>query len=177
MLLAGKTNAATAVFPSANLEEISVKQLQEKMQQGGLTAVDIAKGYLKRIAAIDRKGPALNAVIEINPDALSIAAAMDKERKQGRLRGPLHGIPVLIKDNIDSGDKMSTTAGALALSDNKAKEDAFIIKQLRAAGAVLLGLALTATLGWSWIDPATALLLAAWAVREGIQAWRGRDCC
>lgn len=139
MLFSGKPDAAPAIFPSQNLEETSVNQLQEKMRQGALSATDITRGYLKRIEAIDRQGPSLNAVIEINPDALSMAAAMDKERKQGRVRGPLHGIPVLIKDNIDSGDKMMTTAGALALSGNKAKEDAFIIKQLRASGAVLLG--------------------------------------
>lgn len=139
VLLAGGADANPAEYPFRNLEETSINQLQEKMRQGALSAADITRGYLKRIEAIDRQGPSLNAVIEINPDALSIAAAMDKERKQGRIRGPLHGIPVLIKDNIDSGDKMMTTAGALALSGNKAKEDAFIIKQLRAAGAVLLG--------------------------------------
>ncbi|MBI2731515.1 MAG: amidase [Sphingobacteriales bacterium] len=95
--------------------------------------------YLKRIEAIDKSGPAINAVIEINPDAIAIAEAMDKERKEGKLRGPLHGIPVLIKDNINTGDKMMTTAGALALVGNKAAKDAFIIQQLRNAGAVLLG--------------------------------------
>ncbi|MEO7800958.1 MAG: amidase, partial [Ginsengibacter sp.] len=97
------------------------------------------KLYLDRIAAIDKKGPAINAVIEINPDALTIAGNMDKERKAGKVRGPLHGVPILIKDNIDTGDKMLTTAGALALVGNKANKDAFIIKQLREAGAVLLG--------------------------------------
>jgi amidase len=95
--------------------------------------------YLDRINAIDKKGPAINAVIELNPDALSIADNMDKERKAGKLRGPLHGIPVLIKDNIDTGDQMMTTAGALALEGNKASKDAFIIQKLREAGAVLLG--------------------------------------
>src|SRR5213592_4405828 len=95
--------------------------------------------YLKRIDDIDKKGPAINAVIELNPDALTIADNMDKERKAGKVRGPLHGIPVLIKDNINTGDSMQTTAGALALQGNKAVKDAFIITQLRASGAVLLG--------------------------------------
>jgi len=122
-----------------DLNEITIDVLQQKMQNGTLSSVDITKKYLQRIESIDKNGPYLNAVIEINPDALSIAAAMDKERKQGKFRSALHGIPVLIKDNISTGDKMMTTAGALALSGNIVKQDAFIIQQLREAGAVLLG--------------------------------------
>lgn len=121
------------------LNEATIDGLQEKMKSGEFTSRSITELYLKRIDAIDKNGPALNAVIEVNPDALSIADAMDKERKEGKLRGPLHGIPVLVKDNIDTGDKMMTTAGALAMTGNKAAKDAFIIQQLRAAGAVLLG--------------------------------------
>ncbi|GGA98762.1 amidase [Puia dinghuensis] len=121
------------------LLEATIDELQQKMQSGALTSQAITKLYLRRIAEIDRKGPALNAVIEINPDAMGIAAAMDAERKAGKVRGPMHGIPVLIKDNIDSGDQMQTTAGALALEGHKAAKDAFIIRQLRASGAVLLG--------------------------------------
>ena len=121
------------------LNEITIDGLQQKMKSGEYTSRSITQLYLDRIDAIDKKGPAINAVIEINPDALSIADEMDKERKAGKIRGPLHGIPVLIKDNINTGDKMMTTAGALALLGNKAAKDAFIIKQLREAGAVLLG--------------------------------------
>ena len=121
------------------LDEITIDELQKKMQSGEHTSRSITQLYLNRIDAIDKKGPAINAVIEINPDALAIADSMDKERKAGKVRGPLHGIPVLIKDNIDTGDAMMTTAGALALVGNKASKDAFIITQLRAAGAVLLG--------------------------------------
>jgi amidase len=121
------------------LNEITIDELQQKMASGKLSSRALTQLYLNRIKAIDKKGPSINAVIEINPDALMIADAMDKERKAGKLRGPMHGIPVLIKDNINSGDKMMTTAGALALVGNKAAKDAFIIKQLRAAGAVLLG--------------------------------------
>ena len=122
-----------------NLEEITVSDLQEKMQSGEQTSVSITKAYLARIKEIDKGGPELNSIIELNPDALSIAAGLDKERKQGKIRGPLHGIPILVKDNINTGDKMLTTAGSLALVGNRAKDDAFIMKQLRNAGVVLLG--------------------------------------
>jgi amidase len=121
------------------LNEITVDELQKKMQSGEYTSRQITQLYLDRIDAIDKKGPAINAIIELNPDALTIADDMDKERKAGKIRGALHGIPVLIKDNINTGDKMMTTAGALALEGNIAGKDAFIIKQLRDAGAVLLG--------------------------------------
>lgn len=121
------------------LEEITIDELQQKMKSGHTSSVTITQLYLNRIALIDKAGPTINAVIEINKDALAIAATMDKERKAGKIRGPLHGIPVLIKDNINTGDKMMTTAGALALKGNIAAKDAFIIEQLRASGAVLLG--------------------------------------
>lgn len=121
------------------LNEITIDELQQKMKDGTYTSRKITELYLQRIEAIDKKGPAINAVIELNPDALSIADAMDAERKSGKVRGPMHGIPVLIKDNIDSGDKMMTTAGSLALEGHIAAKDAFIIKQLRESGAVLLG--------------------------------------
>ena len=121
------------------LNEITINELQQKMQSGEYTAHSITQLYLDRINQIDKAGPKLNSVIEINPDAIAIADAMDVERKNGKVRGPLHGIPVLIKDNIDTGDKMQTTAGALALEGNIAKKDAFIISKLREAGAVLLG--------------------------------------
>ncbi len=121
------------------LNEITIDALQQKMKSGVYTSRMITEWYIKRIHDIDKNGPALNAVLELNPDALLIADKMDIERKSGNLRGPLHGIPVLIKDNINTGDKMMTTAGSLAMAGNIAGKDAFIIKQLREAGAVLLG--------------------------------------
>lgn len=121
------------------LNEITIDALQEGMASGKYTARSIAEMYLDRIESVDNKSPSLNSVIEINPDALSIADALDNERKQGKIRGPLHGVPVLIKDNINTGDKMMTTAGSLALEGNRASADAFIIKQLRESGAVILG--------------------------------------
>jgi amidase len=125
--------------PELELEEITVSELQKKMQRGEQTSVSITKAYIARIEKIDRNGPALNSIIELNPEALRIAENLDNERKQGKVRGPLHGIPILVKDNINTGDLMMTTAGSLALLGNQAKEDAFIIKQLRKAGVVLLG--------------------------------------
>ena len=124
---------------SFELNEITIDALQQKMKSGEYSSVAITKLYLDRIAKIDKEGPKLNSVIELNPDAIAIATTMDEERKNGKLRGPMHGIPVLIKDNIDTADKMQTTAGALALEGNIAKKDAFIISRLREAGAVLLG--------------------------------------
>jgi len=124
---------------SFELNEVTVDVLQEKMKLGVYTSRSITQLYLDRIEKNDRSGPHINAIIELNPDALAIADAMDAERKAGNIRGPLHGIPVLIKDNINTGDKMQTTAGALALVGNIAKKDAFIIARLREAGAVLLG--------------------------------------
>ncbi|HMH21925.1 MAG TPA: amidase [Puia sp.] len=121
------------------LNEITIDELQKKMQSGEYTSRSITELYLKRIDAIDKNGHKLNAVIELNPDALAIADELDKERKAGKIRGALHGVPVLIKDNIDSGDKMMTTAGSLALEGHKAARDAFIIKRLRESGAVLPG--------------------------------------
>jgi amidase len=121
------------------LDEITVSELQDKMAKGAYTSEQITQLYLNRIDAIDKNGPKLNSIIELNPDALDIAKAMDKERKDGKVRGALHGIPILIKDNIDTADKMMTTAGALALVGNKAKKDAFIVTQLRKSGAVILG--------------------------------------
>nr|WP_294905091.1 amidase [uncultured Lacibacter sp.] len=121
------------------LNELTIDELQEKMKTGDYTSQQITQLYLDRINAIDKNGHKLNSVIELNPDAIAIAKQMDDERKAGKLRGALHGIPILIKDNIDTADKMMTTAGSLALNGHIAKADAFIVTKLREAGAVLLG--------------------------------------
>ena len=122
-----------------DLEETTIAALQEGMRSGRDTALSIAERYLTRMDAIDKSGPAINAVIERNPDAIQIAEERDAERKAGRVRGPLHGIPVLIKDNIDTADRMRTSAGSLALAESIAPRDAFIAARLREAGAVILG--------------------------------------
>jgi len=134
--LAGSLNE---VFVDFDLNEITIAELQQKMISSNQSAVSLTKMYLKRIKEIDKNGPKINAVIELNPDALKIAEAMDKERKAGRIRGQLHGIPVLIKDNINTGDSMMTTAGSLAMKGNIATKDAFIVTKLREAGAVIIG--------------------------------------
>ncbi|GAB3986299.1 amidase [Spirosoma daeguense] len=132
-------NSATSFVDDFVLNELSINDLQQKMQSGEYTSEAITKLYLERIDAIDKNGPRLNAVIEVNPDALAIAKTMDEERKAGKLRGPMHGIPILIKDNIDTHDQMMTTAGSLALDGHKATTDAFVVTQLRKAGVVILG--------------------------------------
>ncbi len=119
--------------------EATIAELQTQLTDGTLTSEELTKAYLDRIESIDQNGPQLNSVIEVNPDALAIARSLDEERAQGQVRGPMHGIPVLIKDNIDTGDEMMTTAGALALKGNYASEDAFLVQKLRASGAILLG--------------------------------------
>jgi len=126
-------------IPPFELEEATIADLQAAMAAGRMTAHSITELYLNRIADLDRKGPMLHHVIEVNPDELSIAASLDQERKSGRVRGPLHGIPILIKDNIDTADRMTTTAGSLALEGSIPLRDAFIAAKLRAAGAIILG--------------------------------------
>src|SRR6266849_7119789 len=121
------------------LNELSITDLQEGLLSGKYTARSLAEKYLARIEAIDRQGPTLRSVIEVNPDALALADALDKERKEKGPRGPLHGIPILIKDNIDTGDRMSTTAGSLALLGSRASKDSYVARKLREAGAVILG--------------------------------------
>jgi len=132
-------HVGNVVSDSFELEEATVADLQRDMVSGRRTARSIAQDYIERIESLDRKGPSLRAVLEINPDALSIANALDRERKDRGTRGPLHGIPVLIKDNIDTADRMTTTAGSYALEGSIAAQDAFIAKRLRDAGAVILG--------------------------------------
>jgi len=122
-----------------DLEECSVADLQAAMTSGKETAVSLAKKYLRRIEAMNRTGPTLRAVLEVNPDALAIARALDHERKAKGPRGPLHGIPALIKDNLDTHDRMMTTAGSLALLGSIAPRDSFVVQKLREAGAVILG--------------------------------------
>ena len=118
---------------------MTVAELQRGLTSGRFTAAALVRRYLKRIEEVDRRGPRLKAVLELNPDALAIAQALDRERKAKGPRGLLHGIPVLIKDNIDTHDRMTTTAGSLALAGSIAPRDSFVVDQLRAAGVVILG--------------------------------------
>jgi len=136
----GKPHAVPAPdIPAFELDEATIADLQDGMKTGKYSARALVEKYTARIEQIDKHGPVLNAVIELNPDALSIADALDQERKAKGARGPLHGIPVLIKDNIDTADKMMTTAGSLALVGSKPPKDSFVAQRLRSAGAVILG--------------------------------------
>lgn len=139
-LLAAAVPAAQPPAPAPfELEEATIAQLQERMQSGRATARSLAEQYIARIEAIDRGGPALRSVLELNPDALDIADQLDAERKARGPRGPLHGVPLLLKDNIATADRMMTTAGSLALAGVKPPKDAFLVARLRQAGAVILG--------------------------------------
>jgi len=126
-------------FPPLKLDETTIAELQEGLRTGAFTSHDLTEAYLRRIEEIDKGGPGLNAVIEVNPDAREIARILDEERAAKGPRGPLHGIPILIKDNIATRDRMATTAGSLALEKAPPPEDAFAVRRLREAGAVLLG--------------------------------------
>src|SRR5215472_9688790 len=121
------------------LDEITIGELQDGMKSGRFTSRLLVEKYSERIDEIDKSGPRVNAIIEMNPDALAIAEALDRERRANGPRGPLHGIPVLIKDNIDTADRMMTTAGSLALVGSSPPKDSFVSQKLRAAGAVILG--------------------------------------
>ena len=132
-------NPASALPAAFELDELTISDLQQGLQSGKYTSRELVEKYSDRISDIDKKGPALNSVIEMNPDAEKIAADLDRERKERGSRGPLHGIPILIKDNIDTHDRMMTTAGSLALVGAKPARDAFVAQRLREEGAVILG--------------------------------------
>jgi len=146
------------------LNEVTVDDLQRAMREGRHTSRSITELYLQRIDAVDRAGPMLRSVLEVNPDALAIAAAMDRERAAGKVRGPLHGIPILVKDVIDTADGMHTTAGSLALMGSFATRDAFIISRLREAGAIILG----KTNLSEWSNARSTSATSGWSARGGL---------
>jgi amidase len=167
LVAAASTTAALTARPyrdSFRWMEASIPELQRAMGEGKLSSVTLTKSYLRRIEQIDRKGPKINSVIEVNPDALEIARERDAERKRGESRGLLHGIPVLLKDNIDTGDKMLTTAGSLALLDSKPERDAFFVGKLRALGAVILG----KTNLSEWANFRSSRSTSGWSARGGL---------
>ena len=167
-VLSGEADLARGVrqarwVKSFGVEELTITQLQALVDHGKASSVSLTKKYLARISAIDRRGPKLNAVIELNPDALAIAGEMDHERMTKGRRGPLHGIPVLIKDNIDTHDRMTTTAGSLALQGSIPPKDSFVVERLRAAGTVLLG----KTNLSEWANFRGSLSTSGWSGRGG----------
>jgi amidase len=149
--------------PAFPFEEATLADLQERMRTGALTARALTEACLERIAALDREGPGLRHVIETNPDAVPIAARLDEERAAKGPRGPLHGIPVLLKDNVDTADRMATTAGSLAMAGSVPERDAFIASRLREAGAVLLGKANMS----EWANIRSTRSSSGWSARGG----------
>jgi amidase len=146
------------------IEEATLSSLQAAMESGALTSAQLTQAYLDRIAAIDQHGPAVNSVIEVNSEALALAQGLDDERKSRGVRGPLHGIPVVVKDNLDTGDRMLTTAGSLAMATAPAPRDSTVVEKLRAAGAVLLG----KTNLSEWANFRSSRATSGWSGRGGL---------
>ncbi len=162
--LSAAREAGNAEVADFELDEITIDGLQKAFEAGRYTSRAVTEKYLARIQQIDKAGPMLNSVIEVNPEALQIADSLDQERKSKGARGPLHGVPVLIKDNIDTGDRMNTTAGSLALLGSPAPKDAFIAAQLRKAGAVILG----KTNLSEWANIRSSHATSGWSGRGGL---------
>src|SRR6476659_8176903 len=159
-----KATPSAAPVKPFEFEETTIADLQEAMRSGRHTARSIAEAYVERIRNVDKEGPAVNSVIELNPDAIAIADKLDQERRAGQVRGPLHGIPILIKDNIDTGDRMQTTAGSLALVGEPAARDAYIVEKLRESGAVILG----KTNLSEWANIRSSHPTSGWSARGGL---------
>ena len=166
----GRTRSTESAVPaqsttlSFELEELTIADLQARMDAGQYTARSITEAYLRRIGELDKQGPALRSIIETNPDALRIADALDAERRSGGPRGPLHGIPVLLKDNVGTADSMTTTAGSLALEGSIPATDSVVAARLRAAGAVLLGKANMS----EWANFRSTQSTSGWSARGGL---------
>src|SRR5712691_1678199 len=164
--LATAPGAARAADPNGapmDFNEMTVAQLQSAMASGNLSSVKLTQFYIDRILKLDQNGPGVNAVIELNPDAVSIAKQMDDLRKRGKVLGPLHGLPVLLKDNIDTGDRMQTTAGSFALFGQPALRDSTVAASLRAGGAVILG----KTNLSEWANFRSSQSISGWSGRGG----------
>src|SRR5690242_18291398 len=164
ILAAGLLVSTAATAQSVAVQEKSIDQLRAEMTAGSASSETITRAYLARIAAMDRTGPTLRAVIAINPDAIAEARAADARRKAGESLGPLDGIPILVKDNIETKDPVATTAGSLALKDNIAHRDAPVIARLRAAGAVILAKANLS----EWANIRSTRAMSGWSAIGGL---------
>src|SRR5579871_4912622 len=183
--IAANTSAATALYPALGaarstaperpytsvpeiqpfeLDEITIADLQEGMKSGRFTARSLVEKYTSRIEEVDKNGPHLNSIIEMNPDATAIAESLDRERQEKGPRGPLHGVPIVIKDNLDTADKMMTTAGSLALVGARPPKDSYVAQKLRAAGAVILG----KTNPSEWANIRSSHATSGWSGRGGL---------
>lgn len=161
---ATSTAKGRKMSPLPDIHERSLAELSAEMAAGRISATGLVAAYTQRIQRIDRAGPRLSSVIELNPDASAIAKALDDERRRQGPRSPLHGMPILIKDNIDTHDRMLTTAGSLALADTRPSEDAFLVQRLRAAGAVILGKANLS----EWANIRSSQSTSGWSARGGL---------
>src|SRR5882672_4421533 len=161
---AAATKARAMPASTDDIEERSLADLSAAMAAGRTSAARLVAAYTRRIERLDRAGPKLSSVIELNPDAPAIAKALDAERRTKGPRSPLHGLPILIKDNIDTADRMLTTAGSLALADTRPGEDAFVVQRLRAAGAVILGKANLS----EWANIRSSQSISGWSARGGL---------
>ena len=159
-----RTDAPYSLPFSDELEEVTISELHEGLKSGRLSARSLVEKYLDRIEKIDKGGPAINSVIELNPDALQIAETLDKELKDKGPRGPLHGIPVLVKDNVDTADRMMTTAGSLALVGAQPAKDAFLVQRLRESGAIILGKSNLS----EWANIRSSHATSGWSGRGGL---------
>jgi amidase len=161
----GDSREETATFTRVafELEELTITELQDAMASGRYTSRQLVELYLRRIEQIDRNGPELRSVLEVNPGAHEVADRLDAERRDGKVRGPLHGIPIVVKDNIDTADRMMTTAGSLALEGSIARQDAFVVERLREAGAVILGKANLS----EWANIRSTNSTSGWSARGG----------
>ena len=164
ILATSHSDATVVKAKSLELAEASIADLQAAMSRGNLTSVELVNAYLARIKSIDKSGPKINSIIELNPDAKAIAAELDRERKTKGSRGPLHGIPVLLKDNIATADHMQTSAGSLAMLGAITVKDAFIVNKLREAGAVILG----KTNLSEWANIRSTRATSGWSARGGL---------
>lgn len=174
-VLAEEKNLRAGTDPF-ELDEITIAELQQGIQAGRFSSRELTDAYLGRIEDIDKRGPAINSIIELNPEARSIAEELDRERKLGRVRGPMHGVPIVIKDNIDTVDRMHTTAGSLALADSIAAKDAFIVQKLREAGAVIIA----KTNLSEWANFRSTHSTSGWSARGGLTRnpyALDRNCC
>jgi len=160
---AGAAPATPVEVPPFELDEVTLGELQRRMASGEASSESITEAYLGRIAALDRSGPELRSVIETNPDALAIARELDAERRAKGARGPLHGVPVLVKDNLDTADRMTTSAGSLALDGSRPSRDSHVVERLRAAGAVILGKANMS----EWANFRSTRSVSGWSARGG----------
>ena len=153
-----------AVGASYDVTEKNIEELQQDLSKGRVTSVELVNAYLSRIKLIDQDGPKLRSIIAINPDVLNIAEILDEERKVGKVRSPLHGIPIVLKDNIETADPMPTTNGSIALKNNISNKDSGVAERLRSAGVIILGKSNLS----NWSEIQSSYAIGGWSALGGL---------